>query len=104
MAYVVACKMMPTKLVSDYNSMTNLQESSHVGLRQHGVVFQLGFAWILISEPGLETCRDSNLVEKREDETPEYVRRGGVLPAMMTSLAFPDRRVFRVLLYPKVTT
>lgn len=22
---------------------------------------------------------------------------------MMTSLAFPDRRVFRVLLYPKVT-
>ncbi len=33
-----------------------------------------------------------------------YVLRGGVLPAMMTSLAFPDRRVFRVLLYPKVTT
>ena len=33
----------------------------------------------------------------------EHVRRGGVLPAMITSLAFPDRRVFRVLLYPKVT-
>ena len=33
-----------------------------------------------------------------------HVRRGGVLPAIMTSLAFPDRRVLRVLLYPKVTT
>lgn len=42
--------------------------------------------------------------QKREDRTPEYIRRGGVLPAMMTNLAFPDRRVFRVLLYPKVTT
>ena len=36
-------------------------------------------------------------------EFEKHVRRGGVLPAMMTSLAFPDRRVFRVLLYPKVT-
>ena len=33
-----------------------------------------------------------------------YVRRGGVLPAIMTSFALPDRRVFKVLLYPKVTT
>lgn len=52
----------------------------------------------------LKRAATQDLGEKRGDETQEYVRRGGVLPAMMTSLAFPDRRVFRVLLYPKVTT
>ena len=31
------------------------------------------------------------------------LRRGGVLPAMMTSLAFPDRSDFKVDLYPRVT-
>ena len=41
--------------------------------------------------------------KKRKIDPESHVRRGGVLPAMMTSLAFPDRRVFRVLLYPKVT-
>ncbi len=30
-------------------------------------------------------------------------RRGGVLPAMITSLAFPERRVLRVDLNPRVT-
>lgn len=31
------------------------------------------------------------------------LRRGGVLPAMRTSLAFPDRSCFSVDLYPMVT-
>lgn len=48
------------------------------------------------------TCLKTQTWSKR-DGLGKHVRRGGVLPAMMTSLAFPDRRVFRVLLYPKVT-
>lgn len=47
--------------------------------------------------------QNSKFCPKEERWTGKYVRRGGVLPAMMTSLAFPERRVFRVLLYPKVT-
>ena len=48
--------------------------------------------------------RPSVWLEKEKMDLEYYVRRGGVLPAIMTSLAFPERRVFRVLLYPKVTT
>lgn len=54
-----------------------------VGLGQHGVVLELRLVIVSQSSPDRRVWTHT-------------LRRGGVLPAMITSLAFPERRVLRV--------
>ena len=63
----------------------------NVRLGQHGVV--------CISDQLYDQVNS----RKRDLHSSSLFLKGGVLPAMMTSLALPDRRDFKVDLYPRVT-
>lgn len=60
-----------------------------VALAQHGVVLELG----------LPEGRSVSY-KTHQSHFPKHETVGGNIPAMMTSLAFPERRVLRVDLYP----